>query len=348
MFCKALVGAFMLALLITTVTPSFSLPVFQETDSLHSTIDSNYIGDYTNKLTSRIFLLFQNASLMINPENIDKIVYRPNVNVRAGLSGNWRWFGLALSIDNPFYKSDKEKYGNTSVLDLRLNAFGRNFSAEVIIQRYKGFYISYPEQPDGTKYIVPDMATFSLGLAGYWIYNPGRFSFRAAFIQNEQQKRSAGSLIVRPAVLFYHVSSENGIIPPGLISEFNIPAKNHLVWGDFYSIGLSPGYAYTFVFLKNLYITAAIFPGVAAQFHSYNNGLNTYSDYEFSFQLSGRFALGYNSEKWFCGGSVQTGFSEIPDKLSNSMFNYDVAQFRLWGGTRFTIFRKKKNSTFAY
>ncbi len=312
--------------------------------------DSIYLEDYTNLLTSRVFLLFQNASLLINTtdENISKIEYRPNVNVRIGVAGFWKWFGLGLSIDNPFYKTDRDKYGKTTTIDLRVNAFGRKVAAELFLQQYKGFNISSPERADGTRYILPDMRTFSIGIAGYWIYNARKFSIRAAFIQNERQKKSAGSLVVRPAFLYYRISSENGIIPAEIIEKYHIPATNLISSGDFYSLGLSPGYVYTFVFLKDFYLTAAVFPGVAAQFSSFSNDLNAYANFEFTFQLSGRLAVGYNSDKWFVGFSVQTGFNEVPDKFNKALFSYDVAQFRLWGGTRFDIFRKmKKKSTFT-
>jgi hypothetical protein len=264
------------------------------------------------------------------------------------LAGNWRWFGLSLSIDNPFYKTDQEKYGRTSSIDIRVTALGRNLAAEVFLQHYTGFYIGYPDKPDGTKYILPDMTTFSIGVAGLWIYNSRRFSMRAASLQNEQQRKSAGSLIVRPALLYYHISSDDGIIPAALILENNIPLSDQIVSGDFYSLGLSPGYAYTFVFLKNLYVTGAVFPGVAAQIHSYFSATDRYSGYEFSFQLNGSLTMGYNSDKWFIGASVQSGFNEVPDKLNNSMFNYDIAQFKLWGGTRFNIFKSKKNTIFVH
>jgi len=306
--------------------------------------DSLYIEDYTHLLTARLFLLFQNASLLINtPDyNISKIVYRPNVNVRIGIAGFWKWFGIGLSIDNPFYKTNREEYGKTTTLDLRVNAFGRRIAGEFFFQQYKGFYISSPERSDETHYILPDMRTVSVGIAGYWIYNDKRFSIRAAFIQNERQKKSAGSLVVRPSFLYYSISSPLGIIPGEIVDAYNIPSSNLVTDGEFYSIGLSPGYVYTLVFLKNFYVTAAAFPGVSCNFASYRNDLNTYSVFEFAFQLSGRFALGYNSDKWFLGASVQTGFNEIPDHLNNSLFNYNVAQFRFWGGMRFDIFKKKK------
>lgn len=307
------------------------------------TFDTAYLTDYTNLLTTRLFLAFQNASLLVNTydENISKIVFRPNVNVRIGIAGFWKWFGLGLSIDNPFYNTDRSLYGKTSTLDLRVNAFGRMVAGELFFQEYKGYYISSPERKDDTYFIIPDMQTISLGIAGYWIYNAKRFSIRAAFIQNERQKKSAGSLLVRPAFLYYRISSDQGIIPPELMATYHIPSSNVITNGNFYTIGLSPGYAYTFVFLKYIYLTAAIFPGVAAQFSEYNHGNFFHSEFEFSFQLSGRFAIGYNSDKWFAGASAQTGFSEVPDKLSKSLFNYDVAQYRIWGGTRFNIFKKK-------
>jgi hypothetical protein len=186
------------------------------------------------------------------------------------------------------------------------------------------------------------MRTLSIGLAGYWIYNAKRFSIRAAYIQNERQKKSAGSLVVRPAFLYYEISSDHGIIPLEILDKYQLSSSYIVKSGKFYSLELSPGYVYTFVFLKNFYITAAVFPGIAAQFSSYSNEIKGFYDSEFAFQVSGRFALGYNSDKWFLGGSVQTGFNEFSDRINNARFSYDVAQFRLWGGTRFDVFRKKK------
>ncbi|MCX6268323.1 MAG: DUF4421 family protein [Bacteroidetes bacterium] len=309
-------------------------------------IDSNYLEDYTHLLTARAFLLFQNASLLINMKDnsISKISYRPNVNARIGLAGFWKWFGLGLSMENPFYKNDRSVYGKTTTLDLRLNAFGKYLAGELFIQRYRGFYISSPTRSDGTYYIMPDMRTFSLGIIGYYIYNAEKFSIRAAFIQNQRQKKSAGSLVLRPAFLYYEISNSQGIIPEEIIVNYHIPVAGRITDGNVYSIGLAPGYIYTLVFLKNMYITASVFPGIAAQFYSFGKKPDQFSDIEFAFQLSGRFALGYNSDKWFLGGSVQTGFNEVPDKLNNALFNYNLAQFRVWGGTRFDIFRKKKKN----
>ena len=336
-------GAFIIFLFFT-VKLSEAQSVVRAKELSPVTFDSTYLADYTTLLTTRLFLLFQNAALLINPasDKIPKIVYRPNVNLRIGIAAFWKWFGLGLSADNPFYKTDQSDYGKTTTLDLRINAFGRVVAGELFLQNYKGFYIRSPERTDGTHYIIPDMRTLSFGLSGYWIYNARRFSIRAAFIQNEHQKKSAGSFLVRPAFLYYRITSDHGIIPAEIVDAYHIPFANLVTSGTFYSLELSPGYAYTLVFLKNFYLTTAVFPGIAAQFSTFSNTLNDYSGSEFAFHLSGRFALGYNSDKWFLGGSFQAGFNEVPDKLSNALFSYDIAQFRLWGGTRFDIFSKKE------
>ncbi len=350
MSSKAWVTGLFLLSLIFTVKQSCA-----QSDSVTKqlpvvTFDTAYLADYTQLLTTRLFLAFQNASLLINTADasVSRIVYRPNVNVRIGIAGFWKWFGLGIAMDNPFYKTDRDAYGKTTTLDLRVNAFGRKIAGELFFQQYKGFFIASPERPDGSHFIIPDMQTLSIGIAGYWIYNAHKFSIRAAFIQNEGQKKSAGSLVVRPSFLYYRISSDQGIIPSELADIYHIPDGNLITSGTFYSVGLSPGYVYTLVFLKHFYITGALFPGVATHYATYKSEQKVYSDFEFAFQLSLRCALGYNSKNWFLGASAQTGFNEVPDKLNNALFNYSVAQFRLWGGTRFEIFKKKKKIPVVY
>jgi len=311
-------------------------------DSL--SIDTAMIADYKQQLTARFYFLFQDASFVLNPGSSDILVYKPNVAGRIGITAFYRWYGIGLSMGIPYLRLDPDDYGKTSSLDLRINAYGNQFAAEIFAQYYKGFYIRSPEQPDGTKYTVPDMMMFSVGVNAYWIYNYKRFSIRAAFINNERQKKSAGSLIIRPTFLFYSISSSNGIIPPELAESEHIKEYEVLRTGNFYALGLAPGYSYTFVFLKNFYINGAVFPGIYWQNYSYQTTTHSHTDFEFSFLVGARIALGYNSDAWFIGASLITGINDVPSILGDSQFYYDVAQIRFWGGTRFDLFRKKKKN----
>jgi len=317
----------------------------QQKDSLQeSSIDTNYIEDYSEWLTTRLYLLYQNATFIVSTNEVDNIVFRPNTNIKIGIAAFYKWFGLGLSINNPFYQFDESTYGKTKSIDLRINAFGRAVAAEVFIQNFRGFYIRNVRPVDGLYFTLPNMNLFSLGAYGYWIYNSKKFSLRAAFLQNERQVRSAGSFMVRPGFSFYEVSSDTGIIPGELRSKYHLASDEIVASGRFYSISLAPGYAYTFVFLKNAYVSAAVFPGVAWLTYSYDAKAKRYSREDFVFQLGLRFAAGFNSRKWYIGGAIITGFNDLDASWSNSSFFYDVSQFRIWGGMRFDVFRKKKKN----
>jgi hypothetical protein len=67
-----------------------------------------------------------------------------------------------------------------------------------------------------------------------------------------------------------------------------------------------------------------------------------YSSANFTFTLNWRAALGYNTDNWYLGAGIQSGFDEVPAWIGNSTFYYDIAQIRVWAGTRFHWFKKKK------
>jgi hypothetical protein len=304
--------------------------------------DSAYITDYKNLLTVRIFLLYQDASLVLNPRTSEKLIYTPNVSGRIGIAGFYKWFGLGLSLGNSIFRRSVTKYGNTSVLDLRVNAYGRSVAAELYLQNLKGFYIQSLKDTLGDLFKIPDMRIFSIGIIGYYIYNHERFSLRSAFIQNERQKKSAGSLIIRPTFLYYNLSSGDGIIPAEMIYTYGIKNNFRVSSGEFYSFGLAPGYAYTLVLFKRAYLSAAIFPGILWQNYHYEAFQRVYSSANFTFTLSWRAAVGYNSDNWYIGAGIVSGFDKIPGWIGNSTFYYDIGQVRFWVGTRFHWFKKRK------
>ena len=332
------------SLLLTLICLAFSSAA-QTTDSVSGpNIDSNYIEDYTGWLTTRLYALYQNAAFIVSTDEVDNIVFQPNTNIKVGIAAFYKWFGVGLSINNPFYQFQESTYGKTRSIDLRINAFGRAVAAEFFIQEFKGFYIKIPNPPNRDYYILPDMNLVSIGAYAYWIYNSRKFSFRAAFVQNERQVRSAGSFMIRPGISYYSISSDTGIIPGEIINIYHIKHDEIITRGQFYSISLAPGYSYTLIFLKNAYINAAVFPGVSWVTYSYDGKYDSYSRADFVFQLGLRVAAGYNTKKWYVGGSVITSFNDLDASWSNSSFFYDVSQFRFWGGVRFDIFRKKNKN----
>lgn len=301
-----------------------------------------HIKDYKHLLTARFFALFQNASFLSYPEEAGKIAYRPNVPARLGIAGFYKWFGLGLSAGIPWLRPNTEKYGKTSVLDFRINAYGKFLTFETYFQQYIGLYVSYLDNDERQVEIIPGMRITSVGMNGTYIYNYEKFSMRASFIQVERQLKSAGSLIILPSFTFYHMKSDSGILPQQIDGSFP-DFSDDILEGSFYSLGLSPGYAYTFVFFKYFYFTTAVNLGVA--WHSYTSKTykSTEYDNEFSFPTALRAALGYNSDRWFIGASFVTNPFNIVSNRNDANYYYHLAQLRFWVGTRFDAFKKKKN-----
>lgn len=305
--------------------------------------DTAYIADYTNKLTGRFFLLYQELRFAYSQPDVGNVVFSPSMNYKAGIAGFYKWFGLGLSYYSPFPEIHSEKYGKTSAIDLRINLYMNVLFLEAYIQDIKGFYIANITGPSGEIYTNPDLETWALGAAAYWVINYKRFSVRAAFIQTERQKKSAGSFILRPNFQFSYLDTKGGLLPPDFMNDMSLDPNENIDHGNIFSLGIAPGYSYTLVFLKDFYLNGGLFAGISwANIDAYTPGGKVNKN-NFNFQFSPRVAFGYNSSKWFIGASGVGGF------LRASFFDYnnffiDAPMLRFWVGTRFGFHKKHKKN----
>lgn len=311
-----------------------------EYDYFPAETDTSYIKDYKYKLTARYYLLAQNTSLVIFPDLESSMVYQPNESGRFGIAAFYNWFGLGISIGTKLFRKNPDIYGTTKSYDFRVNAYGKFMAVEGYLQYYRGFYMDYKSNAFKETFIIPGMDLISFGVDGTYIYNFGRFSIRAAYTQNERQKKSAGSLIVKPTFRYYMVESDTGIVPSKIIGLYSLTNEN-LLSGHFYTLGLGPGYIYTFVFLKYFYITAGGLLDMNWSSYDYKTTNQTVVKKGFSFPISVRAAVGYNSNTWFIGGSfLSTLYYIQPGQRVQDDFHYHLTQIRFWVGTRFNAFKR--------
>ncbi len=303
--------------------------------------DTSYIANYKHLLTTRFYLLAQNSTFAIFPAREATMVYQPNETGRFGVAGFYKWFGLGLSLGSTLFRKDPNIYGSTTVYDFRVNAYGKFAAIESYLQYYNGFYMNYRSDNLKGTYKIPGMELISFGIDATYIYNYSKFSIRASFTQNERQKKSAGSLIVKPLIRYYHIKSDTGIIP-GPVLDIYSPSGENILSGNFFTLGLGPGYTYTLVFLKDFYITADAMMEVNWSFYNYTSTDSIYISNGFSFPGSIRVALGYNSDKWFIGASyLSTIFNFQPSHRMQDDFHYHLTQIRFWVGTRFDAFKRR-------
>ncbi|MCK5846566.1 MAG: DUF4421 family protein [Bacteroidales bacterium] len=325
-------------IIVIVLLSLFSIPIFaqqQQGDSIKQTIDTTRIIDLSDKLSLWLYGINKVYNFSLLSKNTGRhIDFRPNSATKLGLGFNYKWLGLGIAFNMPWAKNDDDIYGHTQRIDLQINVFARSFGLDVSAQYYKGYYIANPNDfMDWNKKQYPllkDLITLSTEISGYYFTNHKKFSYRAAFVRNEIQKKSAGSFIIGSYLRSDISNSPGGFIPPDLPVEY----RDTFNITDFSSvnIGVAMGYTYTFVFFKNFFINLSLVPGIGYKMSALNdNAGKLYTNNGASIRWVGRIALGYEHKNFFLGAtSVSTsnsiGYEHILASSTNSKFRFFVGK----------------------
>jgi hypothetical protein len=300
-----------------------------------------YIEDLTDQLILRLYTLTKYNSLeIINPTG--RMIMRPNGNTNIGVGFNYKGLGLGVAFGRPLSQSSINKYGLTNRFDMQVSMYGEHIGLDGFIQWYQGYYMANPSdfiEWDKPYYPqVRDLEIFSIGGNAFYLFNRKKFSYKAAYLRNEIQKRSAGSFST--GIFFYHdmVRSENGFIPAELPNS--IRTDFDLKEFDATSIGISAGYQHTFVIIGNLFINFQLTPGIGYRrlsAKSLDGGSGIVN--KAAWQILGRTALGYEFTHFYIGamGSI------ILRSYEYKGYEVDLGteQFRITVGKRFDVSRKR-------
>jgi hypothetical protein len=301
-----------------------------------------YYDDYTELLALRLYTNTKWNALDIIKDDFT-LQLRPNSPTALGLGFNYKSYGLGIAIGIPKSASSNEKYGKTNRFDLQVNAYGKKLGIDGYLQYYKGYYMANPEDfMDWNKEYyptLPDMEVFSFGLNGFYIFNSKKFSYKAAFVRNQVQRKSAGSITTGVFSQMDIVQTDNGFVPNGVEDSINV--NFDLKSFRTVAIGLTVGYLYTWVISKHFFLNVGATPGFGNQTIQLEKLDGTKSTKnEPAAQLSVRGALGYDSRYFYAGitGSV------IWRNLKYSGYELDLAtqQLRFFIGKRFALTKKRK------
>lgn len=301
---------------------------------------SQYIEDLTDLLTLRLYTLTKYNTLeIINPP--DRMIMRPNGNTNLGVGFNYKSIGLGIAFGRPLSKESINKYGLTNRFDIQASFYGSKVGLDGFVQGYQGYYMANPsdfiewEKPHYPQ--VRDLSIFSLGGNGFYLFNNKKFSYKAAYLRNEIQKISAGSLSM--GIFFYHdmVRSNNGFLPAEMPDSIRIDFD--LKEFDATSIGISIGYQYTFVIKGNFFINLQLTPGfgyrrLASKSLDGNAGIVNKP----AWQVLGRTALGYEFRNFYVGAMGSIILRSF--KYKDYEVDLGTEQFRFIIGKRFDVSRK--------
>ncbi|MCF8406048.1 MAG: DUF4421 domain-containing protein [Bacteroidales bacterium] len=321
-------------------------------DSLHGRkeIDSIYITDISDKLALRIYGINKFNKFSIRDNDLEhEIQYAPNNNLNIGIGVNYKWFGLGVAINFPFINNDDPKYGSTKRFDGQTNIYSRKFVIDFYLQYYKGFFIENPTTfrdnwADSLPYPQrPDIITTSLGASYVYVFNHRKYSAKAAFVQTDLQRKSAGSFLLGGYFSLMGITGDSSFIPAEIQGQYN----PELLFKELSvaSIGIAFGYSHTFVLWKSYYLSFTFIPGIASQGYSlaFENQTDNKSGSVWAGKFLARTAFVYNSNKSFVGLTLSNdSFSSDTNRSRAGSLNYYVGSIRFFYGRRFDFSWNKK------
>lgn len=250
-------------------------------------VDSSYIGFFKQKISIRPYLIEQFTALSSQTNDDDEISYKPNSPYGIGLGVTYKNISLSGSYGFDFMR-DKKK-GTTKSLDLQYHRYGRKVVVDIFFQNYKGLYTDTDEK-NGIYTYFPDVHLIQYGAFAQYIFNGNRFSYRAAFDQDELQLKSTGSFLLGGGVYYNKAKSDSSLV---FIDERQL---------NNFQFGVSAGYAYTWVINKRVFISGSLSVGVNVGAESIDRfGKERLEVYPTIFP---RFSAGYNHDSWSVGLSI--------------------------------------------
>jgi hypothetical protein len=311
-------------------------------------LDTNYIEAYKDELTARVFVSRKQKGYNLSSAPFSPwLRYRTNDNLLLGLGYTYSFLTLNLAVKMPFINQDDHIYGESRYFDLDLHTIFRSYIIDFYLQWNKGYFISNPEKvdpgwdPEPGYPIRGDLRTHILGLNVQYLFNSSRYSYKAAFLQNELQKRSAGSPILGIEAYYLFGMSDSvmvgGDIPPaGFLDDLPF---NQV---DIGNVGVNGGYAYTFVLKEKLFLSLSTLFGISG---GYNQVHHTASSVTYPSGLtagltnSTRISLGINTKRYYVGLSSRYFWVTNMSPGYADWFGYSTGNIRINLVRRFRLKR---------
>jgi len=303
--------------------------------------DTSYYVSYVTKLTTRFYISRKFTTIkLLGLGSEYKINYRPNTTWNIGFGLTYKWATINLAYGFGFLNPDLGQ-GKTKYLDLQFHNYGEKYVLDVLGQFYKGFYLS-PKDNAGIPhqyYVRKDMGVNLVGISLHYVFNNKRFSYRSSYFQNEWQKKSAGTFLLGVETYIGSIKTDSSIVPQNINTH---EASRNITSYRFFEMGPNAGYAYTFVFKKNFFITASGAISIATGINNVTSIDGNKNYYGVFPNTIFRFATGYNSKKWAISLVYINSAVHLANSADEKNITINTSNVRLNFVRRFSLNKKFK------
>jgi len=307
--------------------------------------DTTYYVSYREKLTVRTYLSRKYTAFKLKPpENnpAPEMKYLPNTTLNIGIGASYRSLTLNIGVGVSTFNPNNER-GHTKYLDLQTHWYTRTWNFDILGQFYRGYYLT-PQglgSEDGKSYYVRgDLKLGMGGIAAYSALNGRKFSYQAGLVQNEWQKKSAGSILVGGEAYYGSVHGDSSVVPATIDSSYS---RMNIAKIHFFEIGPGIGYAYTYVFKEHYFILGSLTVNVDLSY-TREKATDHYADkFIISPNYIFRAGAGYNTAKWNLSILWVATYIHFAGEVSDYKYRISTGNYRLFYARRFTINKKVKN-----
>jgi len=290
---------------------------------------TTYYQTYNNQITGRTFISNKFTNFRLRGEGYS-LLYRPITSYNVGVGFTHEFLTLNVGYGFGFLNPNVDKK-NTRAIDLQFHPYGRKIAIDVLGQFYKGYRLTTPEEALRT-----DLKVNVVGATVQYIFNHDQFSYRAAFLQSEWQKRSAGSWLA--GVEFYSgsIRADSSIVPNQKLKE------QRLKKSVFTELGPNVGYAYTYVYREHYFITGSASVSFDLGFNNTVSDAGKERESGFSPNTLLKFFGGYNSAKWAITAVYIYNSQNLVQNQQDQKISLSTGNFRIHFAHRFKPSRKTR------
>ncbi|MFL9844113.1 DUF4421 family protein [Flavobacterium rhizosphaerae] len=256
------------------VTLLLSITGYSQTD----TISTAYYKEFQDRLFLQFFVLNTSNDFTLDYTNDDiQVKLIPNRKTTMGISFNYDFISFSFGVAPSFFANNKDN-GNSKMISFGVNLSPGQWMQHLDFYYQKGFTL---ESGSGGSVYLHELKSLKIGGSTSYFLNKN-FSYAATAFQNKKQLKSAGSFA--PSLLYYYTSL-NGKKQEGLGSN-----------AYFINVAIAPSYYYNWVIAKNFLLSGGAALGAGLDYTD-DDEKNT----SFLTMASLHLALGYNSDRFFCG-----------------------------------------------
>ena len=333
-------------LLVAVMVHVIVLPAFAQGRRHDLDHDSSYYSSYRNTITGRAFLSRKYTTLRFDPPGYSmapRFAYQSNTSFNVGIGATYH--AVTVNIGVGASRFSPEERGKTRYLDLQGHFYARKFNVDVLGEFYRGYYLSprgRAAAPGEVYYKRNDLSLGLVGIAFYRAFNERNFSYQAGLLQNEWQKKSAGSFLAGGEIYYGAMHADSALTPKALDSVY---ANKDLDKLHFFQIGPGIGYAYTLVIKQHFFVLGSATFNLAVRYtRERDAGHGDFRDHiDFAPNYIFHAGVGYNNDNWCLSALWVSTTLNVKGPVSGYHYGVDTGNYRLIYARRFKVNRKVRS-----